>query len=154
MMRALPDRDVIAGLALAALGGFITLRATQWDLMGEDGPGPGFFPLGYGVLMLALSIALTGRALLRPAMRGDAPVDVAGHARALLTWAVFAGTAVAMQWIGFMLGFALLSAFIVAHVFEQGWRRAALVGIACAAGFWVVFQQLLGVSLPTGPWGF
>jgi len=46
MKRALPDRDVIAGLALAALGSFITLRAAQWDLMGEDGPRPGFFPLG------------------------------------------------------------------------------------------------------------
>jgi len=96
--------------------------------------------------MLALSIALTWRALLRPRRRGDTPVDVAGGARALLTWAVFAGTAVAMQWIGFVLGFALLSAFIVAHVFEHGWRRAAPVGIACAAGFWVVFHQLLGVS--------
>jgi putative tricarboxylic transport membrane protein len=150
----MPDRDVFAGLALAGLGGFIALRATAWDLMGEDGPGPGFFPLGYGVLMLALSLALVLRAVLRPQHRGDGPADLAGHGRALLTWAVFAGSALAMQWIGFVLGFALLSIFLVTYVFERDWRSALLVGAGCSGGFWLVFTQLLGVSLPAGPWGF
>lgn len=148
------DKDVLAGLALAGLGSFIALRATSWDLMGEDGPGPGFFPLGYGVLMLALSLVLVLRALFRPSPDSLASSDLSGHVRALATWAVFAGSAVAMQVTGFVLGFAVLSSFIVAYVFRRGWRNALAVGVACSAGFWLVFTQLLGVALPAGPWGF
>ena len=148
------DKDILAGLALAALGSFIALRATSWDLMGEDGPGPGFFPLGYGVLMIVLSLMLVLRALFRPSPDSMAGSDISGHVRALLTWAVFAGSAVAMQYTGFVLGFAVLSMFIVAYVFRRGWRSMVLVGVGCSAGFWLVFTQLLGVALPVGPWGF
>jgi putative tricarboxylic transport membrane protein len=147
------DRDVLAGLALAGLGGFITWRSLDWEVLTEDGPGPGFFPLGYGVLMIGLSALLVIRAIWRPDP-GGATVDPGGHLRALLTWAAFAGTAFAMQWIGFFAGFAILSAFVVAYVFQRGWPRAALIGLACAAGFWLVFDRMMGVALPVGPWGF
>ena len=147
------DRDVLAGLALAGLGGFITWRALGWDLLTEDGPGPGFFPLAYGVLMIGLSGLLVIRASLRPSPYGGS-ADIGGHLRALLTWAVFTGAAFAMQWIGFVAGFAILSAFVVGFVFDRSWPRAAAVGLACAAGFWLVFDLLMGVGLPVGPWGF
>ncbi|WP_431285507.1 tripartite tricarboxylate transporter TctB family protein [Humitalea sp. 24SJ18S-53] len=149
-----PDGNVVAGLALAGLGGFIAMRAGSWDLMGPDGPGPGFFPFGYGLLMLGLSVALVVQASIRASRAKHAAPDVAGHLRALLTWAVFAGTAVLMQWIGFVAGFAALTVFIVIYVFERPWRSAALVAIGCAGGFWLVFTQVLGVALPAGPWGF
>jgi putative tricarboxylic transport membrane protein len=147
------DRDVVAGLALAGLGSYVAWRALDWDLLTEDGPGPGFFPLGYGMLMVALSALLVLRAILRPGP-GGGPADLAGHLRTLLTWAVFAGSAFAMQWIGFLAGFAILSAFVVAFVFQRSWPRAVAVGLACAGGFWLVFGQIMGVGLPTGPWGF
>ncbi|WP_237213663.1 tripartite tricarboxylate transporter TctB family protein [Falsiroseomonas oryziterrae] len=147
------DRDVLAGIALAGLGGYVAWRAAGWDLLTEDGPGPGFFPLGYGVLMVALSALLVLRTLLQP--RPDAENgDVAGHARALATWAAFAGAAFAMQWIGFVAGFALLSAVVVVFVFGRGWARGAAVGAASAGVFWLVFERLMGVGLPAGPWGF
>jgi putative tricarboxylic transport membrane protein len=147
------DRDAVAGLALAALGGYVAWTALAWDILTEEGPGPGFFPLGYGVLMLGLSALLVLRALALPRPAERAP-DSGGHVRALATWAAFAGAAFAMQWIGFVLGFAALSAFVVAFVFGRGWRQAALVGIGCAGGFWLVFGALMGVDLPAGPWGF
>ncbi|MGG5818568.1 tripartite tricarboxylate transporter TctB family protein [Falsiroseomonas sp. HW251] len=146
------DIDVFPGLALAALGSFVTWRSLDWELLGEDGPGPGFFPLGYGVLMVGLSLLLVVRAVMRPAPGGEA--DWTGHARALLTWAAFAGTAFAMQWVGFFAGFAILSAFVAAFVFRRGLTQSVLVGLACAAGFWLVFDALMSVGLPTGPWGF
>ena len=148
-----PDRDVVAGLALAGLGGYVAWQALRWDLLTEDGPGPGFFPLRYGVLMVALSALLVPRALLQP--RPDAEAGLGGgHLRALLTWAAFAGAAFAMQWIGFVAGFALLSAVVVVFVFGRSPARGAAVGLVSAGVFWLVFAQLMGVGLPAGPWGF
>jgi putative tricarboxylic transport membrane protein len=103
--------------------------------------------------MLGLSALLVIHAVLRPGPGGDAG-DAAGHARALLTWAVFAGSAFAMQWIGFLAGFTILSAFVIGFVFRRSWPRAGIVGLACAMGFWLLFDRLMGVDLPAGPWGF
>ena len=147
------DRDVLPGLALAGLGGYVTWRALGWELLTEDGPGPGFFPLGYGVLFMVLSGLLVARALLRPSPAGK-PGDPGGNLRALLTWAAFAGAAFAMQWIGFVAGFAALSAVVVVFVFGRSWTRGAAVGLACAGGFWLLFGLVMGVGLPAGPWGF
>jgi putative tricarboxylic transport membrane protein len=151
------DRDVLPGLVLAGLGGYVAWRALGWDLLTEDGPGPGFFPLGYGVLMVGLSALLVLRAVLRPgpASEGEAEGEAwGGHLRALGTWAAFAGAAFLMQWIGFVAGFAILSAFIVVFVFGKSPARGATVGLAAAGGFWLVFEALMGVGLPAGPWGF
>jgi putative tricarboxylic transport membrane protein len=147
------DRDVLPGLALAGLGGYVAWRALGWELLTEDGPGPGFFPLGYGVLMLALSALLVLRAVVRPQAAGEAELG-GGHLRPLGTWAAFAGAAFLMQWIGFVAGFATLAAFIVVFVFGKSLARGAVVGLASAAGFWLVFEALMGVGLPAGPWGF
>ena len=62
--------DVVSGAVLAGLGVFIILEARQWDYLGADGPGPGFFPLWYGVLMVALSLVLVVTSL---AKRNTAP---------------------------------------------------------------------------------
>ena len=47
--------DFWAGLVLAGLGIFIVTQAWGWSYMTEEGPGPGFFPLWYGTVMVGLS---------------------------------------------------------------------------------------------------
>jgi hypothetical protein len=147
------DADVPAGLALAGLGAFVATRALDWDLLNEDGAGPGFFPFGYGAAILVLSAVLVLRAVLRrrPAAASD---DAGGHLRALVTWAAFATAAGSMRWIGFVAAFAALTAFVVMFVFGRGWRSAVLVAAGCAGGFWMLFAMALGIGLPAGPWGF
>ena len=54
MRRSSPD--FWSGLALAALGAYIVVQARGWDYLTEDGPGPGFFPLWYGIGILACSL--------------------------------------------------------------------------------------------------
>ena len=41
--------DVASGVVLAGLGFYIVVQAWRWEYLGPDGPGPGFFPLWYGV---------------------------------------------------------------------------------------------------------
>ena len=50
--------EVISGAVLAALGVYIFVQSRAYDYYTPDGPGPGFFPLWYGVAMVVLSLAL------------------------------------------------------------------------------------------------
>ena len=56
--------------------------------------------------------------------------------------------------LGFLLSFALLTVFLIYVIERRSFIRAATVGIGSAAGFYLVFQMALGLSLPKGPWGF
>ena len=57
---AFRDGDVISGGLLAALGSYIVLEARAWTYSGPEGPGPGFFPIWYGILMIGLSLGAFG----------------------------------------------------------------------------------------------
>jgi hypothetical protein len=59
-----------------------------------------------------------------------------------------------LETLGFLLSIALLTAFLLRIVERMGWPTTVTVAIANAAGLYVVFQMLLGVSLPKNILGF
>ena len=132
--------DFWSGLALAALGGYIVVTARGWEYVGQDGPGPGFFPLWYGIAMLILSVVLVFTAKTEARWKG------AG--RAFAAWAAFAASVALIKLLGFLVAFAALSFFIVAVMYRRPLAVAALVAVSVAAGFYVVFPLALGVALP------
>ena len=142
--------DVISGAALAALGVFILGQALQWTYLGPDGPGPGFFPLWYGVLMIALSLYLVVRAAVRPDPEARRPIDWRGTSRALATWALFAGAVALMEPLGFPAAFGLMALGIVWLVMGKPLRVGLATAVLGAAGFWLAFAQALGLNLPVG----
>lgn len=144
------DRDVISGAVLAALGTFILSQALEWNYLGPDGPGPGFFPVGYGVLMIALSLFLVVKAVAKPDPSSRAPIDWRGTGRALGTWALFAGSIALMEPLGFPLAFGLLVLGIVWQVMGKGLIAGLATAIPMTAGFWLVFVMALGINLPVG----
>ena len=133
--------DFWSGLALAALGGFIVLRASGWDYLTPEGPGPGFFPLWYGIAMLALSLCL----VVSPT---DARVDARGSGRALATWAAIVVCIASLKWVSFVVSFAALVFFMVTVMYRRSAATAALVAVGMAAAFYVLFPLALGVPLP------
>jgi hypothetical protein len=214
MTRLRDARDLSSGLALLALGAYVVARARQWDYMTRDGPGAGFFPLWYGVAMVALSgflvatSVLRGRAASTPASGGrdsagagvssslslaelgvsgaKAPDDNVGEARgssrqraappgaaegrgegaplshrewprvrrALTAWLAVTASVAASRLLGFVVSFALLTFFFVAVMYRRPLAVAALVAVASALGFYLVFPLALGVDLPLGALGF
>jgi putative tricarboxylic transport membrane protein len=149
--------DLWAGLALAALGVYIVVQAASWDYMGPDGPGPGFFPLWYGIAIVGLSAVLVlsaARTRLRRAAAGGAPLPWARIGRALLVWLAFAVSVALFGVLGFPVSFGLLCFFIVAVMYRRSLKLAAAVAVASALGFYLVFPVALGVSLPAGLLGF
>lgn len=145
--------DLWSGLALALLGGFIIAQAWQWDYSTSEGPGPGFFPLWYGIAMLALSALLVASNLRAAPARGKTP-DWARIRRALGVWLALAVSVALFKLVGFVVGFALLTYFIAAVLYRKPPATAAIVAAATGAGFYLVFDLALGLALPAGMLGF
>ena len=134
--------DFWSGLALAALGGYIVYAARGWEYLGQDGPGPGFFPLWYGIAMLVLSLVLVF------SREENQKIEWKGAGRAFAMWAAFAVSVAFLKLAGFLICFAALTYFMVAVMYRRPRVVAALVAASVAAGFYIVFPLALGVSLP------
>jgi putative tricarboxylic transport membrane protein len=146
--------DLWSGLALTALGIYIVVQARGWEYMGVDGPGPGFFPMWYGIAFVLLSAVLVLSSLRRKAAAGGARFPWARVRRALVVWLAFAISVALFKPLGFTVGFGLLCFFIVAAMYRRPLKVAAVVAVASALGFYLVFPLALGVSLPVGVLGF
>jgi len=137
--------DFWSGLALGGLGAYIIVVASRWEYMGQDGPGPGFFPLWYGIVMAALSLMLMVSSVTS---RETQVIDWSAARSAFLTWAAFSVMVAALKLVGFVIGFAALTFFIVLVMYRKPLRVAAMTALLLAAGFYLVFPVALGVQLP------
>ncbi len=152
-MKRFGTPDFWSGLALAGLGAYIIAEAAQWEYLGQDGPGPGFFPLWYGIAMVALSLGLVASSALRHP-GADERVDWGKASRAFAAWAALALSVAALELLGFLVAFAALVFFLVAVMYRRPLRVAATMAVASAAAFYVLFGLALGVPLPAGVLGF
>src|SRR5689334_15598374 len=145
--------DVISGAVLAALGTYIVIQASIWPYYEVNGPGPGFFPIWYGILMVGLSLWLVITAAQKPRVEAEATSTV-GIGRAVLVWAGFTVSLVLMAFLGFCIAFTLFTMFIVSYVLGRPILPGFLTGAISAATFYVLFWVVLGVQLPAGYVGF
>lgn len=155
MWRALNKSDLTAATLLIALGAFMAWQAWDWPYMTKDGPGPGFFPLWIGALLIALSALLIALQIADAGARR--PVEKTkwtGTRHVLMGWAALMAAAALLEPAGFVVSYALLCMFLIRVVFQQSWRAALTVSLVSAGAFWYLFVQLLKVRLPAGPWGF
>jgi putative tricarboxylic transport membrane protein len=143
-MKAL-GADFWSGLALGGLGAYIVFHASRWEYIGNDGPGPGFFPMWYGIAMAGLSVLLM---ISSVKSKAEAGIDWSGAGRAFATWGALAAAVAALKLVGFLVAFAALTFFIVAVMYRRPLWVAALTGVLGSAGFYAVFALALGVKLP------
>jgi putative tricarboxylic transport membrane protein len=137
--------DLWSGLALGGLGAYIVFRASGWEYLGADGPGPGFFPLWYGIAMVGLSLALVYSSVKSPAAE---TISWSGAGRAFATWAALVAAVAALKVAGFVLCFAALTFFIAAVMYRRRLWVAGVTALAASAAFYAVFPLALGVKLP------
>jgi putative tricarboxylic transport membrane protein len=137
--------DFWSGLALAGLGAYIIFQASRWEYHGADGPGPGFFPLWYGIAMVALSLGLVFQSI----SKGNAEViNWSGASRAFGTWLALVVAVALLKVAGFFVCFAALTFFIIFVMYRRSWKVAAIAAVGSSAAFYVIFPLALGVRLP------
>lgn len=153
------DKDLAFGSATLALSaGYYWMARSIPPSQLADTIGPQGLPKTYAILLAALSLVLVGRSLA-PRERDDPTRESAvapRQPRAL--WRVGGMLAIgivyvlAAPWLGYLLSIAAL---ILTTTYYQGGainRQVALVAVAGAIFFWVLFVLIMRIPQPAGLW--
>jgi putative tricarboxylic transport membrane protein len=146
--------DIVSGGVLAGLGIYIIVEAKGWEYLGPDGPGPGFFPIWYGIAMVALALLLVATSLRDSGAEPDKAVNWHEVGRAMLAWAALALCVGLLKILGFLLAFGLFTVFLVAVMYRRSLGTALAVSAGICVTFYLLFPLALNVALPVGKLGF
>jgi len=117
----------------------------------DDGPRAGYFPFYLGLIICVSSLVNALRALLVPAAKNKAFVEV-GQLKLVLT--VLVPTAIyvaAVTWIGIYVASAAFIAFFMRWLGKYAWWKMAAVSVGTVVAFYLVFEIWFQVPLPKGP---
>jgi len=148
--------DQITGVIVLIFSLAVIEGARRMPPSGTFGPGAGVLPFCLGAAMAVLSIILLVNASREPAhASGRSPFPKGRGLLAIIETAGALGSFILLlETLGFLVATALLTAFLLRVVEREGWWITVGVALANAAGLYVVFQVLLGVSLPKTVFGF
>jgi putative tricarboxylic transport membrane protein len=142
--------DRVAGVALVAIGLYFLWESWVLPLGTLRNPGPAYVPIVLALLLILFGVltAATGGASPRVAAVGWREWR---HAIVILVVCGF--IAFTLERLGWRATVALSLAFLVAVVERKGVLTAVGFGLAVAFGSYYVFDTLLRVRLPVGPFG-
>ncbi len=144
----------LGGLLWVAVGIAICVGSIRLGPGSVSAPGPGLLPLGCGLLLAALGLALSlyhGRTDLR---QSEAPREKS------LSWhrmALALGYLVAYALLVDVLGFLVVTALWVGANCRLGkisWGKTVIISVIATLSSYLVFDYLLKVRLSRGIWGF
>lgn len=158
MSRSVFISRIITGVLFLAAGIVTRVESTNLAFGSLKRIGPGFFPIIFGNLLIALSVILLASLWLQyrrgQVIREDAEA-VAEVKTSVKGFLVFLGIMIGFLIINHFAGFIIATLFaILASGYAlalKGWRLA-LLAVATTLVIWLVFDLWLMLSLPSGIW--
>jgi hypothetical protein len=142
--------DRIAGGVLVLIG-LVTIEESRAFPLGSlHRPGPAYMPVLLAVLLIvfgAAVFAMGGRAR----HLGEVAWPEWRHAVAIFAACAFA--AWGLERLGYRLTMAAVVAFLLLVVERKGWVLGLVITVVMAWGSFYLFDTLLRVPLPRGPFG-
>jgi putative tricarboxylic transport membrane protein len=142
--------DRVAGVALMLIGLATIWESRVFPLGSLHRPGPAYMPV-----VLAALLILFGAAVFAMDARTRRLAEVGWrewrHALAIFGACAFA--AWGLERLGYRLTMAVVVAFLLMVVERKGWALGLALTVAMAWGSFFVFDTLLRVPLPRGPFG-
>ena len=138
--------EIVVGCCFLAVAVAFTTGAVRLQIGGPTEPLPGFFPFWGGLILIVLSLlylfsAWAGRVAESPAFgRLGGPIVVVG------TLVLYVAT---LETLGYLITTACLCAVVMRVLETKPWVNAA-VSLVLSAVSYVLFDRLLGVTLPQG----
>jgi putative tricarboxylic transport membrane protein len=138
--------DIVVGLCFLAIGIAFAASSVKLKIGVPTEPQPGFFPFFDGIILIVLSALFLFQAWR--GKTGDSPAfgKVGGPAIVVLTLILYAAT---LETLGYIITTAILSA-VVLRVMETKPLVLVLVSLILAVVSYLLFDRLLGVTLPPG----
>jgi putative tricarboxylic transport membrane protein len=148
--------DVISGIVLLVLSGFVLYQSWLMPESKTFGPGPAFLPAWLGVFLAGLATILMIGALRRSKSTEEKNPFPLGKSM-LAVGKVLGGLAVfalLMETVGFIVNTFVFVLYLMRATQRERWPMAALIAVLTTAGLYTVFRVILNISLPTNIYGF
>ncbi|EKD38942.1 MAG: hypothetical protein ACD_75C00555G0004 [uncultured bacterium] len=149
--------DLITGVVLLVLSGYVIQETWRMPPSATFGPGSGFLPFWLGVLLALLAVILLATVWQREATEKDRKSPFPGAKALIAVGSVLGGLAayiLLLEVLGFLMDTFLYVAFLLGVVEREKWLMALLVAVMTTAGLYIIFQVLLGITLPSNMFGF
>jgi hypothetical protein len=147
--------DLVSGLFWLMIGLLLSVWALTYQIGSFIQPGPGFLPLGLGLLLIFLSstLLLVQGKKASPVKQRELSSLFTGWRRLAYTVLVLLVTIFLFEQIGYLFTVFLLVFFSMLVTGPRNWRTPLIVALCSALGIYVVFVLLLKQELPRGPLG-
>jgi putative tricarboxylic transport membrane protein len=139
--------DMWAGFFFLFFGIAVIIGSLGLPLGTPLDPKPGFFPLLAGIFLSGLSIVHLVRAFLKksgPMQAFGAVWRPASMIAGLLIYSLI------LDPVGYVIATIILSVIILRILESKSWWRLVTIGIGASIGTYVLFDRIMGVTLPLG----
>ena len=153
-MKIVSLRLVVAAL-LASIGLIGLVIGLDYDFGTTLRMGPGYFPVVLSGALVLLALAEGASAVLRPDPQdgettdGD-PLDWRALVAILAAVSAFA---VSISLFGLIPAFVVVIGLSALSEHGYGWKPALILSVVSCTGAWLLFSELLGMTLPLLRWG-
>ena len=144
---------------MAASAGYLYEASQIPESLLADSVGAKGIPVAIGWVMAGVGAILCGRSVLRrapaaesPSAEPDDPADVMRHLLALGLLAILAIYVSILPYAGYIASTALLVGAVARFAGAAFGRTLLFVAIGGSLALWLLFDPLLGISLPAGSW--
>lgn len=148
MKRSALSGELLFALMFAALGLLWMVKSPDFPLWAGFAPDSGFLPLVFGTLLFVLAGLISLGVLRNPADMSEREPT----AKSLQILLALIAAVAAFSFIGFVIPLFAMMLFLYAYVEKLPLLRSALVSGATTAALVFIFEYLLEVPLPLGPW--
>ena len=150
LLRLISARRGGIGVAvvLALIGAIFSWQASLVDFGNFALPGPGFFPLVLGLLVVGLAVVIGVGDWRDTASRETVEI---GHRDVLIVCAAMLAVPPLFEPLGAYLTLGLFGAALLVLIARCSLLIAGLSAVIGLAACWYFFQVLLGLRLPIGP---
>jgi putative tricarboxylic transport membrane protein len=141
--------DMWAGLFFLFLGVAVIVGSLRMPLGTPLDPQPGFFPLLAGIFLSGLSIAHL--VLAYPKRKKSLNMQAFGTVwrPAFLIGGLFIYTFI-LDPLGYVIATIFLSVIILRILESKSWWKLSAISLASSVGSFILFDRILGVTLPLG----
>lgn len=149
--------DMITGVVLLALSGFVILETWRMPASATFGPGPAFLPFWLAVLLAVFATILFVSALQRQATEKDHHSIFPGKEALLAITLVMVGLGfyiLLIEVVGYLADTFLFIVFLMKAVEREKWPLTLMVAVGTTAVLFLTFQYLLQITLPSNMFGF